>query len=85
MRIYSFRYLFLGLAVLFLGIFTHSSVSYASNLICPQAMNTNVPLDECEAVVALYDSTDGQNRFINTNRDADTDICTWYGVTCMNI
>lgn len=37
---------------------------------------------ECGALVALYNSTDGDNWTDNTNWGVNPDPCTWFGVTC---
>ena len=79
------RYSFLLTVAVCVSVMANYSISHAANLNCPQAMYINVSVDECQALVDLYDSTDGQNWFVNTNRDTDTDVCTWYGITCMNI
>lgn len=38
--------------------------------------------DEYDALVALYNSTDGDNWNFNTNWLVNPDVCTWYGITC---
>jgi Leucine-rich repeat (LRR) protein len=43
---------------------------------------TEIPALECEALVALYDSTDGPNWAVNTNWLQTTEPCSWYGVGC---
>lgn len=52
----------------------------ASTLTC--GATQQVPLAECEALLDLYDYTNGDNRTNNSGRDTDTDVCTWYGVSC---
>jgi hypothetical protein len=37
---------------------------------------------ECEALVALYNSTNGDQWNDNSNWGANADPCTWFGVTC---
>jgi len=37
---------------------------------------------ECDALVALYDATDGPNWKDHTGWKTKTDPCTWHGVTC---
>jgi subtilisin family serine protease len=39
---------------------------------------------ECQALVALYDSTDGANWRDNTGWKVTNTPCNWYGVTCKN-
>ena len=43
---------------------------------------TEIPQVECEALVALYESTDGDNWNHNTDWLATNTPCSWYGVTC---
>jgi len=43
---------------------------------------TEIPQAECEALVALYESTDGDNWTNNTGWLATNTPCSWYGVTC---
>ncbi len=43
---------------------------------------TEIPQAECEALVALYDGTDGDNWYYNTGWKQNDQPCTWYGVTC---
>ena len=49
---------------------------------CATMANIDVPLAECEALVDLYLATDGDSWTTNTNRYTDSNICTWYGVSC---
>jgi Leucine-rich repeat (LRR) protein len=43
---------------------------------------TTIPITECEALVALYNSTDGDNWTDNSNWFVAADPCEWYGVAC---
>jgi hypothetical protein len=45
---------------------------------------TDVSVTECEALVAIYNATNGANWTDNTNRlaDGDTTVCDWKGVEC---
>ena len=44
---------------------------------------TDVPESECNALVALYNSTDGENSWVNkTNWLQSNTVCTWFGVGC---
>ena len=43
---------------------------------------TEIPRSECEALVALYDSTDGDNWSIKTDWLATNTPCSWDRVTC---
>ena len=42
---------------------------------------TDVPQTECEALIDIYASTNGNNWTLATNWFS-TDVCTWYGVIC---
>jgi len=41
-----------------------------------------IPNSECEALVKLYDSTDGDNWINNTGWNKTYTPCNWYGVSC---
>lgn len=43
---------------------------------------TEIPQEECEALVALYDSTDGDNWKISTGWKETNTPCSWYGIAC---
>ncbi|MEN8218509.1 MAG: hypothetical protein ABFS56_19500 [Pseudomonadota bacterium] len=43
---------------------------------------TEIPTVECEALVALYNSTDGDNWTRNSGWLETNAPCGWYGVTC---
>jgi hypothetical protein len=43
---------------------------------------TEIPQSECEALVALYNSTNGPGWLDNTNWLETTTPCSWYGVLC---
>jgi hypothetical protein len=43
---------------------------------------TEIPKKECQALVALYDSTDGDNWLDNTGWKVTNTPCNWFGVTC---
>ncbi|MEN8218844.1 MAG: hypothetical protein ABFS56_21210 [Pseudomonadota bacterium] len=43
---------------------------------------TEIPKKECQALVALYDSTDGKNWKDNTGWKVTKKPCNWYGVNC---
>jgi len=48
---------------------------------------SNIPISECEALVALYTATAGPEWITNTNWLTVSDTiapCDWYGVTCAN-
>jgi hypothetical protein len=42
---------------------------------------TDVPVSECEALVALYQSTDGANWFTNANWLSTATVGSWFGIT----
>ena len=46
------------------------------------AVQTEIPQLECEALVALYTSTNGAGWSANTGWNQDNAPCAWYGVTC---
>ncbi|MCV6638966.1 leucine-rich repeat domain-containing protein, partial [Candidatus Albibeggiatoa sp. nov. NOAA] len=58
------------------------SVSYAFS--CADTATTGVPQVECEALVALYDSTDGDNWKNNTNWKTAMPVGSWYGINLFN-
>jgi len=43
---------------------------------------TQIPSTECEALVALYNSTDGANWEVNWRWNVTDTPCSWYGVGC---
>jgi|GEM_PF-934877 len=43
---------------------------------------TEIPQSECEALVALYESTDGDNWYNNNGWLETNTPCSWFGVTC---
>ncbi len=66
-----------GLLLIALIVFTPAPVHAATN--CATA---DVSQAECEALVALYNSTGGDNWGDNTNWLQDQTVCGWHGVTC---
>ena len=71
--------------LLFVGIFVvvDYSTTYAGYDPSICASVTEIPVSECEALVALYNSTDGDNWNNTTNRWNPVLICgSRYGVTC---
>ncbi|MCE5209169.1 MAG: hypothetical protein LLG42_12775 [Chloroflexi bacterium] len=46
------------------------------------ASGTEIPQSECEALVALYYATDGENWINSTDWLATDTPCSWYGVSC---
>lgn len=47
---------------------------------CSQTGTTGIPQAECEALLALYNSTDGENWTNNTNWNTTSNIDNWAGV-----
>jgi hypothetical protein len=45
---------------------------------------TEIPKKECKALIALYDSTDGENWLDNEGWKMTNTPCSWYGVTCQD-
>lgn len=43
---------------------------------------TAVPVDQCEALVAIYQATNGPEWDNQTGWLEDADVCQWYGVSC---
>jgi hypothetical protein len=46
------------------------------------AVVTEIPTVECEALIALYDSTDGENWSDNTGWNVTIAPCSWYQIRC---
>jgi Leucine-rich repeat (LRR) protein len=46
------------------------------------AVVTEIPTVECEALIALYDSTDGENWRDNTGWNVTIAPCSWYQIRC---
>lgn len=59
-----------------------SSRLHAATLDCATALNITVSVEECTGLVDLFNSTAGEGRTTATNWVTDTDVCTWYGVSC---
>ena len=45
---------------------------------------SQIPTDQCEALVALYNATDGANWTNNANWLRTNEPCSWYGVNCVD-
>jgi len=70
----------LGFAVLVtVGVCLSPAVAYAQ-VDCTATGTTGVPQVECEALMALYVSTDGTNWTDNNNWDMASAVSTWFGV-----
>ncbi len=48
---------------------------------CTDTTTTGVPEAECNALVAIYDATDGASWTNSSNWKTDTNVATWYGVS----
>ena len=48
----------------------------------PDCTTATVPTAECEALVAFYNNTDGDNWIDNTGWMLSADPCSWFGVFC---
>jgi len=64
----------LGLALLFIFPLGQAATDCA--------VVTEIPTVECEALIALYDSTDGENWRNNTGWNVTNTPCSWRGITC---
>ncbi len=70
----------LGFAVLVtVGVCLSPSVAHAQ-VDCSATGTTGVPQIECDALMALYVSTDGTNWTDNSNWDTASAVSTWFGV-----
>ncbi len=54
----------------------------AARLPAVVSQDPSIPSEEKEALVALYNSTDGPNWTYNLNWLQDDSPCSWYGITC---
>lgn len=48
------------------------------------ADQTQIPATECDALVAIYNNTNGPSWFDSSNWLQTNEPCSWYGVTCTN-
>lgn len=69
-------YIVLSLVILTTG---QRVVAAAPEFVCTEGMA--IPIDECNALVAFYDSGGGDNWTFKTGWKETTDFSTWYGVT----
>jgi Leucine-rich repeat (LRR) protein len=66
-----------------LSLFGHSPVqAETAQFSCTQV--TEIPQSECEALVALYDSTSGAGWFTHTDWKETSTPCSWHGIGCEN-
>ncbi len=61
----------------------HTSAAYETFCI-DNSWSLNVPVIECEALVALYNDTNWPWRTTGTNRLNSGNVCNRYGITCFN-
>ncbi|EDN71345.1 receptor protein kinase [Beggiatoa sp. PS] len=66
--------------------YTADDLTVAIDQSCGFSCNdvTEIPTAQCETLVALYDSTDGDNWTNNTGWKQTNTPCSWYGVACLN-
>ena len=71
------------MAVFLLGGLTFSPVlasPLAAEFDC--AGQSSIPVDQCEALTAIYEATGGENWLNKTGWLQEPDPCQWYGVSC---
>ncbi|MDJ0754369.1 MAG: hypothetical protein QNJ45_12680 [Ardenticatenaceae bacterium] len=73
-------FLAVGSFLLFFGMLSAETPQIEAAGFCDTV--TNVSVAECEALVALYNSTEGSQWTDDTNWLEDTNPCNWYGVIC---
>ena len=75
-----------GLSLLFLLVAFGTMRVDAGPGLAPQAdlckSVSEIPVEECQDLVALYDDTNGDSWTINTGWKQTTTPCSWYGVSC---
>jgi hypothetical protein len=74
------KYLFLSLASLSLALFMNTVQAFS----CADTATTGIPQIECEALVALYDSTNGGNWESNNDWKTATPVDDWTGIRVRN-
>ncbi len=65
---------------IFVLMFGYAQISYAQT---DCTVQTDIPQIECEALVALFTSTNGPGWTTNTGWNVDNSPCGWHGVTCL--
>ena len=77
-----------GLATGINSMFTNNQFSPKLAFITQSAFDcsqvTDVPKIECEALVALYDNTNGDSWHDNKNWKQTNTVCNWKGISCNN-
>jgi len=90
--------MFLSMILLLIVSFIAPAIVHAAPLPAPQAAPiaaaapaptafdcasvTSIPLVECQALVALYNATNGAAWTNSTGWLANTAPCSWFGITC---
>ncbi|OQY44949.1 MAG: hypothetical protein B6242_11565 [Anaerolineaceae bacterium 4572_78] len=74
-----FRTIVLLLSILFVGLFYLPPTVHATG-ICDSV--TEIPLAECQALEAVYNSTGGDSWTTNTDWMQTNTPCSWFGVEC---
>jgi hypothetical protein len=59
-----------------------ATASLTMNVLSLCASQTQIPLAQCQALVAIYNATNGSGWTTNTGWTANLQPCTWFGVTC---
>jgi Leucine-rich repeat (LRR) protein len=67
-------------ATLLAGVLLPLAQTFAAKTDC--AAVSEIPSTECEALIALYNSTNGANWLKNTGWNVTKTPCSWYGVEC---
>ena len=73
------RQILFPLAIVLLSALTFAGSAFGQ-CDCAKTSVTGIPQIECEALVALYDSTNGGNWKHNTNWNTTTECGSWHGV-----
>lgn len=76
------QYFLLSILISILTLVLAGAGVKAAPAVTDCAAQTDIPQAECEALVALYNSTDGPNWLDNTGWNETNAPCDWYGVSC---
>jgi uncharacterized repeat protein (TIGR01451 family) len=78
----------LSLVLLLILLLPVAITTQAASVAAPTSFDcsnvTEIPQTECEALVALYETTDGDNWTDNTGWLETNTLCSWYGVECFD-
>jgi len=74
---------FIAVAVLFF-VWNAGAVQAAQTSGFDCSLQSAIPVDQCEALVAIYQSTNGEGWDNQTGWLVDENVCNWYGVSCYN-